>query len=500
MPRTTGPTRARSGRDADDAASDPYRGEYEVELERWFRRRFGWLCLAFLIWGLVGAAASVVAFLSAESGLAPDLDSTSGILARVLTALASASILGILLHFMRNVRPRIETREEAVRAATTMILALGAVNFAFELAILFAWPSAPVVPLLSLFFWHVMASLFLPWTPRESLRPMLPLLAAWLLWHLAFGVAGGAWGTTLVEALAAPLVLLPGILVAWWRLRRHRSRFRSEVSRRFFVSMRRELEQARRIHESLFPQPSDDGVFRFEYRYRPAHQIGGDFVHLWSDHAGVTHLAILDVTGHGLASAMTVHRIFGELERLRWEHPYLRPGNILSLLNRYVLLTLAPHKIFATGVLLRIDPRDGSLTYASAGHPPVLLRARNGTVRDLGSTHPMLGALQPQDFGVDDRSLVLEPGDTLVAYTDGAFEARNRKGHKMGIGRLREAIRRQPPPPSWSDYLLQLVDGFSGGAREDDVLVAALTYLGKPAGTRIVVPPRETAPQPTVPA
>jgi serine phosphatase RsbU (regulator of sigma subunit) len=120
-------------------------------------------------------------------------------------------------------------------------------------------------------------------------------------------------------------------------------------------------------------------------------------------------------------------------------------------------------------------------------------------VRDLGSTHPMLGALQPQDFGVDDRSLVLEPGDTLVAYTDGAFEARNRKGHKMGIGRLREAIRRQPPPSSWSDYLLQLVDGFSGGAREDDVLVAALTYLGKPAGTRVIAAPREASPREATP-
>jgi hypothetical protein len=484
----------------DDGPSDPYRGEYEISLERLFRRRFGWLCVAFLVWGLVAVAANVASFLSSESGRAPDLDAPTGVLARILTALGSASILGILLHFLRNVRARIETREEAVRAATTMILALGAVNFAFELAILFAWPSAPVVPLLSLFFWHVMASLFLPWTPRESLRPILPLLAAWLLWHVATGLGRGAWGQTLVQAAAAPLVLVPGILVAWWRLRRHHSRFRSEVSRRFFVSMRRELEQARRIHESLFPQPSDDGVFRFEYRYRPAHQIGGDFVHLWQDHAGVMHLAVLDVTGHGLASAMTVHRIYGELERLRWEHPYLRPGNILSLLNRYVLLTLAPHRIFATGVLLRIDPRDGSLTYASAGHPPVLLRARNGAVRDLGSTHPMLGALQPQDFGVDDRSLVLDPGDTLVAYTDGAFEARNRKGHKMGISRLREAIRRQPPPPSWPEYLLRLVDGFSGGAVEDDVLVAALTYLGKPAETRIVAPPREAAPEPTVPA
>lgn len=479
---------------ADVGDGDGFRGEYELELERWFRRRFGWLCVAFLVWAVLSAGAVTLSALSSSDPFVGYDAGPRSWWAGLLTAVAPVTYLAIVAWFFRRVRPRIETRDEAVRAASRMILTLGAVNFAFEVAVLVGWPGAPIFPLFSIAFWHVMASLFLPWTPRESVRPMLPLLGAWLLWHLIRGLATGVFWSALGLSVLAPFVLAPGVLIAWYRLRRHRHRFRREFSRRFFVSMRRELAQARRIHESLFPQPSDDGVFRFEYRYRPAHEIGGDFVHLWTDHLGVAHAAILDVTGHGLASAMTVHRIYGELERLRYEHPYLRPGHILSLLNRYVLLTLAPHKIFATAALLRIDPREGSLTYASAGHPPIFRRSRNGQVRDLDSTHPMLGALQPQEFGVEDSEVPLEPGDTFVAYTDGAFEARNRKGHKMGIGRLREALRRQPPPPSWPEFLMQLVGGFSGGAIDDDILVATLTFLGPPTATRSIEAPSVASP------
>ena len=454
---------------------DRYRGDYELELERWFRRRFGWLCFLMLAGSAAIAAISAISFFS-------ELDNpTGGLLASVLASVRFVILLGILVHFWFRVRPGIETREAAVGAASRMVLALGASNLAFELAILLAAPGSFISPLTSIAFWHGVATLFLPWTMRESLRPILPLFVAWAVWHCTRGFLLKEWVSTIVELAAAPLVFAPGLLIAWWRLARHRRQFRREASRRFFVSMRRELMQARRIHESLFPQPWEDGVFRFEYRYRPAQEIGGDFVHMWTDHSGALHIAIIDVTGHGLASAMTVNRLYGELERLRYEHPYLRPGSLLSLLNRYVLLTLAPHKIFATAALLRIEPREGTAMYANAGHPPVFLRRRNGQVQEFESTHPMLGALQPQDFGVEETVMALEPGDAVVAYTDGAFEARNPKGHKMGLARLREALRRQPPPPKWSDFLIQLVEGFSRGAIDDDILVASVHYLRKPA-------------------
>jgi serine phosphatase RsbU (regulator of sigma subunit) len=153
-----------------------------------------------------------------------------------------------------------------------------------------------------------------------------------------------------------------------------------------------------------------------------------------------------------------------------------------------VLLTLAPHKIFATALMLRIDPRTGTMTYANGGHPPLFVRGRGGTLREIDSTTALLGVLQPQDFGVDDVTLPLEQGDQILAYTDGVFEARDRRNRKWGLQRLRDALKRQPPPPSWPEYLLSLVDSFTNGVLDDDLLVASLTFTAKAQPTTSLPP------------
>lgn len=448
-------------------------GEYELELERWFRRRFAWLCVAFVALVTIEATLRVISFLTDGVGRSAMHDRFAG---QFVTFLSSAAILVIALRFYIFVRPKIERREQAVAAATNLIIALGATTFAFQLVMLLLFKRQPVPMILSIFFWHVVASAFLPWTPRESLRPIVPLLLAWSVFTGVSGLMNGSVWQTMVMILAAPLVLLPGVLLTHFRLTRHRSQFRRELSNRFFVSMRRELQQARRIHESLFPKGVQDAHFRFEYRYRPAQEVGGDFIHAWTDQHGIIHLTLLDVTGHGLVAAMTVNRLYGELERLRYEHPYLRPGSVLSLLNRYVLLTLTPHKIFATAALIRVDPRTGQMTYANGGHPPLFVRSRQGAVREFDATAPVLGALQPQDFGVEDISIALEPGDTIFLYTDGVFEARDRRNKKWGLARLREALKRQPTPPSWPEHILALLDSYTNGVLDDDLLVASLHF------------------------
>lgn len=467
-------------------------GEYEIELERWFRRRFAWLCVAFVALVALDALLRVVSFLT-DGAVVPgprghfDADHDR-FAAHFLIFLSSAAILVIALRFYLFVRPKIERREQAVAAATNLIVALGATTFAFQLVMLLLFKRQPVPMILSIFFWHVVASAFLPWTPRESLRPIVPLLLAWSVFTGISGALSGAVWQSAVMILAAPLVLVPGVLLTHFRLTRHRRRFRRELSNRFFTSMRRELQQARKIHESLFPKALQDAHFRLEYRYRPAQEVGGDFIHCWVDQHGIIHLTLLDVTGHGLVAAMTVNRLYGELERLRYEHPYLRPGSVLSLLNRYVLLTLAPHRIFATAVMIRIDPRTGQMTYANGGHPPLFTRTRSGTVREFDSTAPVLGVLQPQDFGVDDLVVPLEPGDTILLYTDGVFEARDRRNRKWGLDRLRDALKRQPAPPSWSEHLLTLVDGFTNGVLDDDILVASLAFNAHVAPTTTLPP------------
>lgn len=478
------------------------RGEYELELEEWFRRRFRWLCLAYALYECVSILVLAFEIASRGDATAPDPafpfeGTATGArleLGKHLYALTGTiATLGVLSRFLLVDAKRIDTRGDAVRTATRLILWLGGVNLAWNIGLHWADPAARNSPLQALMFWHLTACLFLPWTPRESLRPMAWLVGAWAAYHLALAFARGgleALPLAVLGTVAAPLVLVPGTLIAWQRLSRHRRQFRRAVANRFFSAMRREIEQAKTLHESLFPRPFAAAGFAFDYRYRPAQEIGGDFVHAWTDLRGTLHVALLDVTGHGLASAMTVNRLYGELERIRFEHPYLRPGQVLGLLNRYVLLTLAPHGIHASAIYLRLDPRTGELTCANAGHPPIFLRSSDGRVDDLESTEPILGVLPPGDFGVGELSRRLSPGDTLLLYTDGAFESRDRQGRKLGLERLRDALRREGANAAG---ILTLVDNHARGVVDDDVLVATVRFGGPIEAAAAESPPGEEA-------
>lgn len=374
------------------------------------------------------------------------------------------------------VRRRLQTHAEFVAAASRMILLLGLLTFVFEAALIIAIPGIPAYPLVSIFFWHATASLFLPWSWRESLKPIAPLLACWLLLSLGLAVQQNAWIPLLAKVAAVPFIFAPALLLCYIRLQWHQSRFKTGFVGRRFLEMRREYQQARAVHESLFPKPFSTEWMRFDFGYRPAAEIGGDFIHAWIGEDDCFYLTLIDVTGHGLASAMSVARIHGEIERLRDEHPDEGPAKLLARLNRYFHRLLARHRLYATGILLTIDPRSGELRYASAGHPPIFLRSK-GTVTELASTTFMLGAVDNETFGEDEVTLQLNERDTLILFTDGAYDAKNPRGERFGMDQLRETIARPVAPPKWTQFLMRLLETYEAGVAEDDLLIAEITLL-----------------------
>lgn len=320
------------------------------------------------------------------------------------------------------------------------------------------------------------ACLFLPWRPVESLRATVPLLVVWAAATLLLPSDSNLMERVLKVAFS-PGILLPGLAIGAVRLQRHRQRFRATMVGRHFMTMRRELSQARALHESMFPRPHDDGFVRFEYSYAPARELGGDFVHLHVGGDGTLHLALIDVTGHGLSAALTVSRLYGELERIRAESPNADPDEVLRLVNHYIHLTMLRHGIFATAIALMIDPYAGKLRWANAGHPPGYRRTVNGTVDALASQSVLLGALPSGEFEITCGELDLAPGDVVLLYTDGVMEARGRDGSMFGLAKLRELLQRHPAPQHWPQFVAAQVGKFSGGRSSDDVLVASVAMM-----------------------
>jgi len=439
-----------------------FRTEYQHELEDWLRRRFRSFCIVCMAIVLLGVIWELLAS-SSWTGL-------------LFTIPAAAVSIGVISTFAITRTLEHASREQIVAAATTLILVLGFVAIGSEVGrrLILDIEHRPI--LYRLFLWHLLACLFLPWTARESIRPFIPLVIAWAAAVLLLPGPESFVQRVLVVALGL-LVFAPGIGLCIWRLSTHSREFRQRMVGKHFMTMRQEISRARSIHETMFPAKYNDGHIAFDYVFRPMRDMGGDYIHLHVGPEGTMHVTLLDVTGHGLAAALTVNRLYGELERIRAEQPHIEPVDMLRLLNRYVHLTLARHNIFATAVCLSANPYDQTLHWAAAGHPPGFVRRASGNVTELEPTAMILGAVGDDEFDPQQTHVRCASDDTIIIYTDGAFEARNRAGSAFGLDSMRELVRKQPAPRNWPQFITSMIEKHNAGRHEDDVLVATVTFL-----------------------
>ena len=457
---------------------DEFRSEFELTLEKWLRRRFTLFCLTMVV--LEGTITAMVLGQLARFG-----SLFSSIMIELAGSRITAAIqvgvpiigMGVAAWFLWGRRTRLSTREDVLHATNNLIIILGILDLLLATAMRWDAPGQAPGALYPLLFLHFSACLFMPWTPTESIRPLLPLL---LIWAVIEGVLSGGSAPieTAVIISVSPFILLPGFTLSWIRLRRSSSKFRTELFKQGFTRMRSELAQARSIHESLFPSSITEESFEFDFFFKPMRFMGGDFIHVSRTSENKIRVLLLDVTGHGLAAAMTVTRLFGETERILAENPSITPNDFMISLNRYVHLTLANHSIYATGIVSEIDLQSGELRYANSGHPPAFILNTTGKIERLPVTGIILGAVDSDEFSCTEHRQIMEVDSHLMMYTDGAFETRVSDGEILGLDRFEQLLQRKPPPQHWSKYLGSVITGFGPENLEDDIIIATVKYLG----------------------
>jgi hypothetical protein len=431
------------------------------QLDAWARRSLGLLCVAYLLLAvpytgyflvtdlpeLLDRAADARSSLAAVEGqpdipravieqAADDVRVAAAAARRGwLRAAVLGGVLAALMYFLMVRRKRVETRAEAVSAATMVTVLVGVALVASRLVLETAMPerSLPAWGIADLFVMHLVACMIVPWTPRESVPPFVLLL---LVWAATFLIPSADPEMEILDRVVAvivsPAILVPGLAIAGWRIRRLREDAERLMLDEQVRTIGGELSRARIVHDAMFPKPFDTGYIRFEYDYRPIAEIGGDYVHLHvCPLTGRIYLTVLDVAGHGLAAALTVNRLFGELERIRAEDPDAEPAQVMELLNRYIHLTMAPHSLYATSACIMLEPSTGEVKWVNAGHPPALIRKVTGELSELAGTTMLLGAQSFAEFEPNQKSTQLGAGDVIIAYTDGAFEARNPQGQRL---------------------------------------------------------------------
>jgi anti-sigma regulatory factor (Ser/Thr protein kinase)/putative methionine-R-sulfoxide reductase with GAF domain len=198
----------------------------------------------------------------------------------------------------------------------------------------------------------------------------------------------------------------------------------------------RERGLADALQRSLLPRLPELPAVSFAGRYLPAAaaRLGGDWYDVFSLADGRLGMAIGDVVGRGFHAAAIMGQLRSGLRAYALDG--LSPARVLERLNN-LLRQLEPGRT-ATLVYIVFDPHGGGLTVASAGHPPPLVKPPEGDARflDLPGSVP-LGAGRYARY--DEHDVDLEPGATIVLYTDGLVE---RPGETLdaGLGRLVDAV------------------------------------------------------------
>jgi serine phosphatase RsbU (regulator of sigma subunit) len=242
------------------------------------------------------------------------------------------------------------------------------------------------------------------------------------------------------------------------------------------INYRDELELARDLQASLIPRnlPRTD-AFEIGAHNEIANTVGGDIYDFVPLPDGRLAVLFGDASGHGMAAGLVMavaHAAF----RTQLEVDPAVPA-MFATLNRILCSTGGPRAFFGCVYLLAAP--DGAFSGSVAGHPPLLLIARDGSIRArFGKGAYPLG-IRPQ-LSWEIESGRLDPGELLFLHSDGLSEARNAAGQEYGDERIEATVRRVAawPAQAIADEVAADMHRFLGiRSVEDDVSAAAVRRL-----------------------
>lgn len=205
------------------------------------------------------------------------------------------------------------------------------------------------------------------------------------------------------------------------------------------------------------PAPEGYGLYSL---FQPAREVGGDFQ---TAHGAWRVLG--DISGKGLPAAMHSGLLTGLMPLI------LSQPDPVAAMVASATPALERSEVFATLALLHLHP-EGRVGWFSFGHPPLLLRRRDGAVERFRASAPPLGLFPPASH--DLNWLHLEPGELLLVYSDGLIEAEGEQG-LYGLERVAGLLAHHPRP---QEFLLTLERDLSGFSIVDDLSLQLYEFRG----------------------
>jgi serine phosphatase RsbU (regulator of sigma subunit) len=237
--------------------------------------------------------------------------------------------------------------------------------------------------------------------------------------------------------------------------------------------LEQELDIAREIQQALLPR----GFVDFPHLSisavnTPCHAVGGDYFDVFPMSEDRTAFVIADVAGKGIGAALLTTMLQGALTGMTIGAD---PVRVFHRINDFLCAhsDIGRYATMFFGVL----DREGNLDYLNAGHPSPLL-LRHGNVSEIFTQGSFPVGLIPdaQYAAVRER---LEPGDTLVLFSDGVTEAADLQEHMFGVPRLSELLagHHDTPLDQLQKKVVDSVENFARGASQaDDITLLLIRY------------------------
>jgi sigma-B regulation protein RsbU (phosphoserine phosphatase) len=254
---------------------------------------------------------------------------------------------------------------------------------------------------------------------------------------------------------------------------------REQLARQL-LEINSELEMAREIQGSILPHevPKFKGL-EIAARYLPMSSVAGDFydfIILDENHVGIL---IADVSGHGLPAALIASMLKVALAA---EFPNaFDPARVLAGLNQSLCGKFKHHYVTAAYVFVDMEKR--AMSYAGAGHPPLLLwHASTGKVSEVLENGLMLGLFPEATYSAVE--VRMELGDKAVLFTDGVVETTSPSGQQFEIDHFKGFLEsnHELAAGTFADSMLDELSSWSehpkGQGQQDDITLLVIDFQG----------------------
>src|ERR1700730_2880779 len=223
----------------------------------------------------------------------------------------------------------------------------------------------------------------------------------------------------------------------------HAIRQQLDAVRREHAILQQAIYEAAQIQRKLCsPRELVWDNFEIAGEIFPVRHLSGDFFKVMPLD-DVLGLAVGDIAGKGLSAGIWQAHLIDLIQRCA--RAYLHPADVIAGVNRELCLDHSEPPITAL-FFARIDPLQNELQYCNAGLPAPLIMRRDTSVDRLEEGGPMLGAVQEASYNCG--TVYLNPGDMLIAYSDGLTECRNHQDEEFEIRRLSAAVESLNGPPA----------------------------------------------------